>query len=115
MRWQKGGRRDNGAGGEDVGGDVVEDVGGDVGEDGGGDEEPSKLREEKVGRSGLSTLVTWRLPDSGVGDGRWWREGGGRGSPSGTLVAASSAKEAWWAAARWLRRALTLGPRWRRR
>ena len=104
MRWQKGGRRDNGAGGEDVGGDVVEDVGGDVGEDvggdvgedGGGDEEPSKLREEKVGRSGLSTLVTWRLPDSGVGDGRWWREGGGRGSPSGTLVAAL-AKEAWWA------------------
>ena len=91
-----------------------EDVGGDVGEDGGGDEEPSKLREEKVGRSGLSTLVTWRLPDSGVGDGRWWREGGGRGSPSGTLVAAS-AKEAWWAAARWLRRAFALGPRWRRR
>ena len=122
MRWQKGGRRDNGAGGEDVGGDVVEDVGGDVGEDvgrdvggdGGGDEEPSKLREEKVGRSGLSTLVTWRLPDSGVGDGRWWREGGGRGSPSGTLVAAL-AKEAWWAAARWLRRAFALGPRWRRR
>ena len=122
MRWQKGGRRDNGAGGEDVGGDVVEDVGGDVGEDvggdvgedGGGDEEPSKLREEKVGRSGLSTLVTWRLPDSEVGDGRWWREGGGRGSPSGTLVAAS-AKEAWWAAARWLRRAFALGPRWRRR
>ena len=114
MRWQKGGRRDNGAGGEDVGGDVVEDVGGDVGEDGGGDEEPSKLREEKVGRSGLSTLVTWRLPDSGDGDGRWQREGGGRGSQSGTLVAAS-AKEAWWAAARWLRRALALGPRWQRR
>ena len=107
--WQKGGRREVGA----VGGG--EDVGGDVGEDGGGDEEPSKLREEKVGRSGLSTLVTWRLPDSGVGDDRWWREGGGRGSPSGTLVAASSAKEAWWAAARWLRRALALGPRLRRR
>ena len=53
--WQKGGRCEVGAvgGGEDVG----EDVGGDVGEDGGGDEEPSKFREEKVGRSGLSTLV----------------------------------------------------------
>ena len=49
--WQKGGRRVVGA----VGGG--EDVGGDVGEDGGGDEEPSKFREEKVGRSGLSTLV----------------------------------------------------------
>ena len=110
--WQKGGRCEVGAvgGGEDVG----EDVGGDVGEDGGGDEEPSKFREEKVGRSGLSTLVNWRLPDSGVGDCRWWRGRGGRGSPSGTLVAAS-AKEAWWAAARWLRRALALGPRWRRR
>ena len=45
---------------------------------------------------------------------RWWRGRGGRGSPSGTLVAAS-AKEAWWAAARWLRRALALGPRLRRR
>ena len=110
--WQKGGRREVGAvgGGEDVGGDVV----GDVGEDGGGEEEPSKFREEKVGRSGLSTLVNWRLPDSGVGDCRWWRGRGGRGSPSGTLVAAS-AKEAWWAAARWLRRALALGPRLRRR
>ena len=30
--------------------------------------------------------------------------GGGGRSPSGTLLAASSAKEAWWAAARWLRR-----------
>ena len=104
MRWQKAARREDGA----VGG------GQDVGEDGGGDEEPSKFREEKVGRSGLSTLVNWRLPDSGVGDCRWWRGRGGRGSPSETLVAAS-AKEAWWAAARWLRRALALGPRLRRR
>ena len=91
-----------------------EDCVGGGGEGGGGDEEPSKLRAEKVGWCGLSTLVTWRLPDSEVGDGRWWRGRGGRGSPSETLVAAS-AKEAWWAAARWLRRALALGPRWRRR
>ena len=30
-------------------------------------------------------------------------------------MVAASAKEAWWAAARWLRRALALAPRWRRR
>ena len=41
---QKGGRREGGVGG------------------GGGDEEPSKLRAEKVGRSCLSIVVTWRLP-----------------------------------------------------
>ena len=53
MRWQKGGRRDNGAGG---GG---EDVGGDVGEDGGGEEELSRLRKEKV-----STITLW--PDFNI-------------------------------------------------
>ena len=67
MRWQKGSRREDGTAADG------EDVGEDVGEDGGGDEEPSKFREEKVGRSTLSTLVTWRLLDSGVGDCRWWR------------------------------------------
>ena len=103
-----GGRREDCVGGGGEGG------GEGGGGDGGGDEEPSKLRAEKVGWCGLSTLITWRLPDSEVGDGRWWRGRGGRGSPSETLVAAS-AKEAWWAAARWLRRALALGPRWRRR
>ena len=67
-----GGRREDCVGGGGEGG----------GGDGGGDEEPSKLRAEKVGWCGLSTLVTWRLPDSEVGDGRWWRGRGGRGSPS---------------------------------
>ena len=65
-----GGRREGCVGGGSEGG------GESGGGDGGGDEEPSKLRAEKVGWCGLSTLVTWRLPDSEVGDGRWWR---GRG------------------------------------
>ena len=62
-----GGRREDCVGGGGEGG------GEGGGGDGGGDEEPSKLRAEKVGWCGLSTLVTWRLPDSEVGDGRWWR------------------------------------------
>ena len=66
-----GGRREGCVGGGSEGG------GESGGGDGGGDEEPSKLRAEKVGWCGLSTLVTWRLPDSEVGDGRWWR---GRGA-----------------------------------
>ena len=47
---------------------------------------PTALRFKPINK--LQNPVTWRLPDSGVGDGRWWREGGGRGSPTATLVAA---------------------------
>ena len=47
------------------------------------------------------------LLDSGGGDGR--RRG--VGLLSGALVAAASARAAWCAAARWLRRALARGPR----
>ena len=61
----------------------------------------------------LAIAITWRLPDSGGGEGRRQRGRGG-GRSSGALVAAS-AMEAWWAAARWFRRALARAPRWRRR
>ena len=72
------------------------------------------MRVKKVGASGLATAVTWRLPDSGDGEGRR-RRGRGGGRSSEALVAAS-ARAAWCAAARWLRRALARGPRrrWRR-
>ena len=94
-----------GGGGDD--GDGREGgAGGEVG-GGGGDEWPSTLRVEKVGMTGLATAVTRRLPDSGGGDGR--RRG--VGLLSGALVAAASARAAWCAAARWLRRALARGPR----
>ena len=73
------------------------------------------MREEKVGISGLPTDITLRLPDAGGGEGRRWRGRRGGGSFSGMLVAAS-AREAWCAAARWLRLALARAPRrrWRR-
>ena len=54
--------------------------------------DPSRLREEKDGMSGLPTDLTRRLPEAGGGEGRRWRGRGG--SSSGTLVAAS-AREAW--------------------
>ena len=82
-------------------------VGGVGGGGGGGEEEPSTLRVEKEGMFGLAIAITWRLPDSGGGEGRRQR-GRGVGRPA-------SAMEAWWAAARWFRRALALAPRWRRR
>ena len=58
------------------------------------------------------TVVTFRLPEAGGREGWSWR---GRGGSGGTLVAASP-REAWWAAARRLRRALARAPqrRWRR-
>ena len=59
----------------------------------------------------LATVVTLRLPEPGGGEG-WSRRGRGG---SGEAPEAASAREAWWAAARWLRRALALAPRWRRR
>ena len=52
-----------------------------------GNEESSKLREEKV--ACLPKIATWHLLDSGVGDGRWLRGRGDKGSPGGALVAAS--------------------------
>ena len=57
-------RAQQGCGVGDVGG-----VGG-VGDVGGGDEEPSKLAEEKVGTSSFSTVITFRVPESGGGEGR---------------------------------------------
>ena len=86
MRWQRGGRRDDGVG--------VGVVGDGVGEDGGGDEEPSMLMDEKVGTSSFSTVITLRLPESAGGEGSSWRGGQGGGSSSGALVAAS-ARAAW--------------------
>ena len=65
------------------------------------------MRVEKEGMFSLAIAITWRLPDSGGGEGRRQRGRGG-GRSSGALVAAS-AMEAWWAAARWFRWALTLG------
>ena len=59
----------------------------------------------------LATVATLRLPEPGGGEG-WSRRGRGG---SGEAPEAASAREAWWAAARWLRRALALAPRWRRR
>ena len=100
-----GGGGDDGDGAGHEGGAGGE-VGGGVG-GGGGDEWPSTLSVEKVGMTGLATAVTRRLPDSGGGDGR--RRG--VGLLSGALVAAASARAAWCAAARWLRRALARGPR----
>ena len=55
----------------------------------------------------LATVVTLRLPEPGGGEG-WSRRGRGG---SGEAPEAASAREAWWAAARWLRRALALAPR----
>ena len=63
---------------------------------------------------GLSTVVTWCLSDPDVGEGSTLRGRWGGASVSDTLAAAS-AMEAWWAAARWLWRALALASRltWR--
>ena len=82
MRWQRGGRHEDGVG---VG--VVGDGEG-VGEDGGGDEEPSMLMDEKVGTSSFSTEITLRLPESAGGEGSSWRGGRGGGS-------SASARAAW--------------------
>ena len=63
------------------------EVGGEiVGGDGGIGGLPSRLREEKVGMSGLPTDITLRLPEAVGGEGRMWR--GRQGGTSGTLVAA---------------------------
>ena len=107
MRWQRGGRREDGVG--------VGVVGDGVGEDGGGDEEPSMLMDEKVGTSSFSTEITLRLPESAGGEGRSWR-GGRRGESSRGALVAASARAAWCSAARWMRRALArrLRRRWRR-
>ena len=53
------------------------------------------------------------LPESAGGEGRSWRGGRGGGSSKGALVV-TSARAAWCAAARWLRRTLARGPRRRR-
>ena len=103
------------------GGDGVDGVGGErgagdggvgVGDGGGGGVGgggPSTLRVWKVGTPCLASVLTFRLPEVGGGEGWSWRGQGG------LVVVAASAKEAWWSAARWLRRALALAPRCRRR
>ena len=49
-------------------------VSGEIGgEDGGTGGLPSRLREEKVGMSGLPTDITLRLPEAVGGEGRIWR------------------------------------------
>ena len=116
-RWSWGGGEDGGGvggGGDGVGGEGG--TGGEIGAgDGGGGGVGgavlSTLREEKVATFCLAMVVTLRLPEAGGGE-DWSRRG--RGGSSGTLVAAS-AREAWGAAARRLRRALAPAPRWRRR
>ena len=76
---------EGGAGGERGAGDggvgVGDGGGGGVG--GGG---PSTLRVWKDGTPCLATVVTFRLPEAGGGEGWSWR---GRGGSGGTLVAAS--------------------------
>ena len=63
------------------------EVGGEiVGGDGGTGGLPSRLREEKVGMSGLPTDITLRLPEAVGGEGRMWR--GRQGGTSKALVAA---------------------------
>ena len=51
-----------------------------------GEDDPSMLREEKDGMSGLPTDITRRLPEAVGGEGRMWR--GRQGGTSGALVAA---------------------------
>ena len=72
------------------------------------------MRVEKVGISGLPKDMTRRLPDVGDGE-RRWRSGRGGGVGGSRGGGSTSARVAWLAAARWLRRALAAGPRLRRR
>ena len=67
-----------------------------------------------MGISILPKDITRRLPEVGDGERRWQR--GRRGGVGGSWGGGStSAREAWLAAARWLRRALAAAPRLRRR
>ena len=67
---------------------------------GGGEEDPSRLRVEKEGISGLPKDMTRRLPEVGDGERRCsGRRGGAGGSRGG---GSTSARVAWLAAARWL-------------
>ena len=81
---------------------------------GGGEEDPSRLRVEKVGISGLPKDMTRRLPEVGDGE-RRWRSGRGGGEGGSWGGGSTSARVAWLAAARWLRWALAAGSRLRRR
>ena len=56
---------------------------------GAGDVDPSRLREEKDGMSGLPTDITRRLPEAGGGEERIWRGRGGPSSGRLMVVAAS--------------------------
>ena len=87
---------------------------------GGGGEEgrPSRLRLLKDGGGGLPREVTERRPEVGVGEGwvrrgRHWEPTGSMASPGGGGEADGGAtkRDAWWSAARCLRRALAAAPR----
>ena len=57
-----------------------------------GEDDPSRLREEKVGISGLPRDMTRRRPLDGDGERRWWSGRGGRG---GDEAGGALAREAW--------------------
>ena len=68
-------------------------VGGGDGE-GDGEDSPSRLREEKVGISGLPRDMTRRRPVDG--ERRWWSGRGGRGGDeAGGTFTSALAREAW--------------------
>ena len=54
-----------------------------------GEVDPSRLREENDGMSGLPTDITRRLPEAGGGEERIWRGRGGPSSGRLMVVAAS--------------------------
>ena len=87
---------------------------------GGGGEEgrPSRLRLLKDGGGGLPREVTERRPEVGEGEGwvrrgRHWEPTGSMASPGGGGEAdgGDTKRDAWWSAARCLRRALAAAPR----
>ena len=83
-------------GGETGGGEggACSGVGG--GGEGDGEDSPSRLREEKVGISGLPRDMTRRRPVDGDGERRWWSGRGGRGGDeAGGAFTSALAREAW--------------------
>ena len=103
-------------GGAEVGGGEAVGGGDDGGGEGGG---PSRLRLPKDGSGGLPRDMTRRRPEVCDGEGRM-RRGQRCGEPAGTLASPEAGgeadddtarREAWWSAARCLRRALAAAPR----
>ena len=92
----EGGAGDGGGGtGGGEGGACSGVVGGGDGE-GDGEDSPSRLREEKVGISGLPRDMTRRRPVDGDGERRWWSGRGGRGGDeAGGTFTSALAREAY--------------------